>query len=398
MRRPTTMLAVLAALGTLSGVFAGPAVARSHMEIGLQDDQVFLNQYWYGRTAGLARAHDLHVTWLRSNLVWTRALTNGGGSARKRPKHVRYDVSRWDQLIDAAAAQGIRVELTLTGPSPRWATPHGRGGPFAPRLSDWHEFVRRMVTHFKGRVSRYEIWNEPNWVGWLQPMREAPYSYRGLYQTAWSTIHKTDPKAQVLIGDTSPYVVPHKAWAPLTFLRAMACVNGHYKRLKGCKGTLVADGYAHHPYHYQHGPTYKYPGANNVTIGTLGRLTSALDKLRKAHALRTRNNAKMPVYLTEFGYFTFGYRGLPESKRAKYEAQAFSIAQRNPRVRQMLHYQLVEPQPGPYAFWKTYLIRSDGVERFSFYSLASWADGAAASGRVATPGGPLSLPAVPRSR
>jgi hypothetical protein len=240
------MLAVLAALGTLSGVVAGPAVAGSHMEIGLQDDAVFLTQYWYGRAAGLARARDLHVTWIRSNLVWTQALTHGEAKARKRPKRLTYDVSRWDTLIDAAAAQGIRVELTLTGPSPPWATASGRGGPFAPRLSDWRDFVRRMAAHFKGRVSRYEIWNEPNYVGWIQPLREAPYIYRGLYQTAWGTIHKVDPKAQVLIGDTSPYVVAHKAWAPLTFLRAMACVDGRYKRLKGCTGTLVADGYAQH--------------------------------------------------------------------------------------------------------------------------------------------------------
>ncbi|HEY2637150.1 MAG TPA: hypothetical protein VGI54_07175, partial [Solirubrobacteraceae bacterium] len=212
MRRPCTMLAVLAALGTLSGIFAGPAVAGSHMEIGVQDDQVLVDQYWYGRTAGLAAARQLHATWIRANLPWAAALTGGAANKRKRPKRLVYDVSRWDNLVDAAAAQGIRVELTLTGPSPRWATAKGRGGPFAPRLSDWRDFVRRMTTHFKGRVSRYEIWNEPNYVGWLQPLRESPYIYRGLYETAWSTIHKTDPGAQVLIGDTSPYVVAHKAW------------------------------------------------------------------------------------------------------------------------------------------------------------------------------------------
>lgn len=395
MRRLLLLLPVLLVAG---GVLSGPAAAAPGMEVALQDDAVLLDHYWYGQAAGLDRADDLGVTWIRSNLVWTHTLAHGQGNKRKRPAHLTYDFSRWDRLIDAAAARGIRVELTLSGPSPVWATPDHQGGAHAPRLAAWGEFVRRAVTHFRGRVTRYEIWNEPNYVGWLQPLREAPYIYRGLYQTAWRVIRGVDPRAQVLIGETSPYAIPHKAWAPLAFIRAAACVDGRYRRLKGCPGTLVADGYAHHPYNYQHGPTYKYPGANNVTIGTLSRLTGALDRLRRAHALRTRTGAKMGVYLTEFGYFTIGYRRQPESRRAKYESQAFGIAQRNPRVHQMLHYQLVEPPPGPFAFWKTYLIRVNGVLRFSFYTLASWAEHAAAQGRISVPHGALAIPAAPRGR
>jgi hypothetical protein len=377
---------------------AATAHAGARMEVAVQDDGVLLDQYWYGRAAGLGRAQQLNVTWIRSNLVWSRALARGQANRRTRPRHLRWSFSHWDGLIDDAAARGIRVELTLTGPSPAFATSTHKAGPDAPRIAAWREFVRAAARHFKGRVSRYTIWNEPNYVGWLRPAREAPYIYRGLYKAAWRELHRVDPRAQVLIGETSPYAIRGKAWAPLTFIRATACVDGRYRRLKGCHGSLIADGYAQHPYNYENPPTYRYPGADNVTIGTLSRLTRALDRLRRAHALRTRRGGKMGVFLTEFGYFTFGYRRQPESRRARYERQAFAIAQRNPRVRQMTHYQLVEPPKGPYSFWKTYLILQDGRPRFTFWSLASWARGAAAARRILVPAKAVALPAAPRRR
>ena len=78
--------------------------------------------------------------------------------------------------------------------------------------------------------------------------------------------------------------------APLAFLRKVACVNKKYKRVGTCT-PLKADGYAHHPYDFRHAPNFQYPGADNVTLGTLRRLTKALDKLSRVGALRTRTAA-----------------------------------------------------------------------------------------------------------
>ena len=68
----------------------------------------------------------------------------------------------------------------------------------------------------------------------------------------------------------------------------------------------MADGYAHHPYDFANPPAAPYPGADNVTMGTLGRLTTALDRLAAAKALRTPDGKPLDVYLTEFGYFASG--------------------------------------------------------------------------------------------
>jgi hypothetical protein len=149
----------------------------------------------------------------------------------------------------------------------------------------------------------------------------------------------------VWIGETSPNLRKGRSGAPLStaplkFLREMTCRDGI---VRGCRGSLVADGYAHHPYEFTHAPTWKDPNRDDVTIGTLSRLNSALSALSRARALRHHGGGSMPIYLTEFAYFTSGSRALSPSRRARYTAQAFQIALKAKGVRQLLYYQLIDP-------------------------------------------------------
>src|SRR5207237_84348 len=152
------------------------------------------------------------------------------------------------------------------------------------------QFVRDVATHFKGRVDRYSIWNEPNWKSWLAPHASAPYLYRRLYLTGYRAIKSADRKAKVLIGETSPQARGSAGMAPLTFLRAMV---GH--------SHLFADGYAHHPYDYSHSPTTPSRGPQDVTIATLDRLTHLLSVLQHKRQLRTPTGHALPLYLTASG-------------------------------------------------------------------------------------------------
>ena len=182
----------------------------------------------------------------------------------------------------------MRVQLTLTGPAPRYASGNHRiGFPIVkPNPALFGDFTHAVADHFKGRVDRYAVWNEPNYPAWLSPSRQSPKLYRALYQSAYRGIKSADPGAQVLIGETVPYDNPGIATAPLKWLRAVACLNARYKRVGKCT-PLKADGYAHHPYEFLHPPSYKYPGKDNAPIGSLSRLRVALNKLAKAKALST---------------------------------------------------------------------------------------------------------------
>jgi hypothetical protein len=394
-------------LALLAGGALAPdrAEAARGMEVALQDDATLLSEYYYDRETALDQAREAGVTRLRVTLLWDEVLGGRHSAqfkAKRKPAVLRYDFAQADSLIDAAARRGIRVHLTLVGArTPAWASPRPRTRNYHPNATRYGQFAGDVARHFRGRVDRYSIWNEPNIFSWLEPYRSAGSVYRALFTTGYAAIKKADPAAKVLIGETSPYARGRNAkkiTPPLRFLRSVLCLDGRYKPLRGTRcRPLRADGYAHHPYDAEHSPAYRYPGADNVTMGTLSRLTSALDKAAKAKALRTPRGRPLDVHLTEFGYFKAGPRATtPESRRASYLTRGFEIAQKNPRVRSNLQFLLVQPPDDPgksYYFYDTSLVnRLTGQPDAAFRALADWSRGAAADGRVARPGGPLSLP------
>jgi hypothetical protein len=398
--RPTRALlaAVAAASLLLTGCLFSPGETRAArgMELALQDDATFLiGGKRVPRQKAFNYARQLGVTRLRVNLLWAYTMPAYVYNARRKPAQVPYLFDQFDSLVDAAADRGIRVHLSLTGPAPRWARPKSslRQAWYKPSTREFGEWAGVVADHFAGRVDRYSIWNEPNWRTWLGPLKSGPALYRSLYTRGYAAIKDADPRAKVLIGETSPYGRPGLSTAPLEFLRKVACVNSKYKRVRSCP-RLKADGFAHHPYDFRHAPDYQYPGADNVTIGTLRRLTKALDKLRKVGALRTSNGSRMPLYLTEYGYFATGHRALPPKTRSRYLQKAYSIALKNSRVKSQLQYLLVSPpRNSSSAFFNLALLSSSGKRYPQFGALQRWFG--ANRGKVRRPGSPIALPAAP---
>ena len=366
MTLPRKYLSLLALAASLI-FFAPPqAHAARHMELALQDDAVLLQQLYYNQDLALRQTRALGVRHIRANLLWTRVLPPWEANRRTQPHVLHYDWGRYDELIDAAGRYGMQVQLTIAGPAPAWATGNHVVGVYKPKASKFGAFARAAAAHFRGRVRRYSIWNEPNYVGWLKPLRSGPKVYRGLMASGYHGIKSVDPWAQVLFGETVPYAIKGRATSPLWFLRGATCVNRHWRR--GCRHGLRADGYAHHPYDFVHSPRFRYPGRDNVTMGTLGRLTKALNRLARNGALRTSRGRRLNVYLTEFGYFASGKRRIPAHRRAKYLRQAYRIARRNGRVKQMLQYLLVSP-PKALGNFDTALLGRNGRMTPAYHAL-----------------------------
>jgi hypothetical protein len=344
--------------------------------VAVQDDAVLMNRLYGSVPKTLKLVSQLKASRIRVNVTWSYVVGNAK-KKRKAPKHIRYNWTGYDALIRKATPRGIHLELTLTGPAPAWATGNHKVGPVRPKAAAFKAFASAAAKHFRGKVDRYSVWNEPNYVGWLSPLSQGPGLYRALYQAAYSAIKSADPSAQVLIGETSPFALRKRATAPLKFLRGVTAAGG-----------LVADGYAHHPYDFSHAPTYRYPGADNVTLATLDRLTTALDQLAAAGRLRTPSGGALDLFLTEYGFFATGKKHLSASKHAKYLVQGFTMAQANPRVRQLLQFGMVQPR-GNFHF-DTALTDRKGRPRLAFKKLAAWAKAAFASGQIgngSAPGG-----------
>jgi hypothetical protein len=336
---PTLLLA--------AALLPATAHAAPRMEFALQDDAVFVDQRWMAREQALEHARALGTKRIRVNLLWARTLV-GGAELRTPPAGgAQYDFSKVDALQAAAAAQGIKLQLTVTGPAPAWATRDGKIGANGPDPVKFGAFVRTVAAHFKGRVDRYSVWNEPNLSAWLAPSGPAPKQYRALYRSAHGAIKTVDPAAKVLFGELAPNR-DGRTIAPLKFLRQAAP--------KGAK--LKADGLAHHAYQFTVAPTKPAGGPEDAPISRLPRLTAALDQLARTKALSTPKGKGLDVYITEFGYLTAGRRAVAPDVRAAWTRSAFALVHKNRRVRQMLQYQLVDGTPDQ--IWHTAIIHNDG--------------------------------------
>ena len=302
------------------------------------------------------------MSWIRVPVIWNRVETEGWGEV--------------DSLVDAARAEGFAVQLNLIPPAPASATGNGRPGVFRPDPRRFGEFARRATERYRDRVRRWSIWNEPNLVNWLEPVAEMPRLYRRLYEAGHAAIRAASPDAQVLIGETAPYVRRGDGMAPLAFLRAVLA-----------DGPLTADGYAHHSYDFLHPPERPYPGEDNVTLGSIGRLLRALDRAAADGSLRDRRGRPLDVWVTEFGYLQRTDRALARPVRADYVRRAFELAaSRYPRVRQLLQYLLVSPPEGfPGGRFDTAVLDRDGSPTPAFAALAAWSREAVRAGRVVPP-------------
>jgi hypothetical protein len=281
---------------------------------------------------------------------------------------------RLDRLVAAAGARGISVQITLTGPVPRWATKTRKDHLTRPSAAEFGKFATAVGRRYGDQVSMWSIWNEPNQPQFLLPQysRGKPVSpglYRSLYLAAYKGLRSTPANASdgILIGETSPRGNRHVVH-PLVFLRGMLCLNGSYRRARAC-APLPTQGYAHHAYTTRTGPRF-VPPRDDVTIGVLNRLNVALDRAAAAKVLPRG----LKIYLTEFGIQTVPDRisGVSYSAQAAYRAISEHIAYVNPKVALFSQYLMKDDKPRRtgyrYGGFETGLRRSDGTKKPSYES------------------------------
>jgi polysaccharide biosynthesis protein PslG len=347
-------------------VLAAPPPAGA-LELGIQDDPAFLGPpitaegtpaVTVGRALALSRA--LGARTLRLNVRWA-AVTVGPD---------RYDLSRYEAAVAAARAAGLRVQLALTGPAPAWATADGREGNRAPDPGAFGRFAAAVATTMRGSVTRYAVWNEPNWRGLLAPRERAPALYRALYRSAWRALRRADPHARVLFGELAPMGAPEDATTPLAFLRGATCTNRRWRPVRHC-APLHADGFALHPYTLRWRPDFPGRSADDVTTGSLARIDLALRRLAATRALATRRGRPLPLYLTEWGWHARSF-SIPEPLRSRFLVEGLDLIAADPHVRQVVWYQLVGAPDRPRPAWDTGLLDADGSPRPAFAALRGW--------------------------
>jgi hypothetical protein len=355
-------------------LLAAPAAAAPGQVMSFEAPEELLDET--RRDATLDEIRAFGVTQIRQLVYWQSFAP--GPNRKRKPRFDATDpadypaaaIGRLDRLVDAAKQRGIEVMLTPTGPVPRWATGSKKGNLDRPDPRQFGQFVTMLARHYGDRVSLWSVWNEPNQPQFLMPQyrKGRPYSprlYRNLYRAAHRAIRgvRANRRDTILIGETSPRGnenVTH----PLAFLRGMACLNRKYKKTRSCS-RLPADGYAHHAYTTRIGPRFVPDDRDDVTIGVLSRLESALDRAGRARGLPRR----LKIYLTEFGIQSEPDRisGVSYERQPAYYAIAEHMAYVNSRVALFSQYLMRDdaPREEGYRFrgFESGLRRSNGARK-----------------------------------
>jgi hypothetical protein len=360
--QPLHLIALVFALSALGALGAIPASASHSEQAFFEAPRDLVEVTPATRAKSFAQLQALGVKALRVELYW-RSVAPSPNSA-KRPNFdatnpAGYNWSGYDQVLVEAQRLHWQVLLTLTSPVPKWATASHKDLLTSPNDRQFKEFTTAVARHYGAMVSLYAIWNEPNHPQFLRPQFKSngtpasPRIYRGLFEAAYEGLKAAGiAQPKILMGETAPFGydkvnakregVLHDV-APLAFLRETLCLNSKYRKSGTC-GMLPAYGYAHHAYTLG-SPSYRPPEADDVTIGVLSRLSSALDRAAAAHAIPGR----IPIYLTEFGIQSRpNFSGVSLSKQAEYDAISERIAWSNPRVAAFSQYLLRDdPLGGP---------------------------------------------------
>jgi hypothetical protein len=326
------------------------------------------------RTAAFDEISSFGVRSVRIVLLWQNVAP--AGSSRVKPSFdatdpTKYDWSGYDPQIDGAVARGWKVLLTVSGPVPRWATNGAKDNLTRPKPKEFQQFMTAAARHYGPKVSRWSIWNEPNQPQFLLPQYSArrhtplsPRIYRNLFLAARRGLAAGGlPDAQVLVAETSPRGTGSVV-APLTFLRGMLCLDTRYRKVGDC-AKLDADGYAHHAYTTASGPLFRPREPNDVTIGVIIRLVTALDRAARAGAI----DSGMPIHLTEFGIQSTPdpVFGVSQARQSDFRSIAERLAYDQPRVVAFSQYLLRDdppvpsaPLPARYPGFESGLRRNDG--------------------------------------
>jgi hypothetical protein len=225
--------------------------------------------------------------------------------------------SVFEHGVALAAGHGIRVLPFAWGAPPwvsrdLWLEP-ARGW----QLRAWASFLRRAVDRFGAGgsfweenpelpylpIRRWEVWNEPNIVTFG---RANPESFARLVRVSGRTIHRADPRADVILGGFfgRPLQIPPNVSSGdfLSRLYRARRVKKHF------------DGIALHPY-----------------VADASAMRPQIRNLRRV--MRIHNDAATPLYVTELGWGSDSFesrweRGLDGQARELHRAFSMLVNHR----------------------------------------------------------------------
>lgn len=170
--------------------------------VGPAEDSIFAMNTHMEResTPHLARSMEVlsqcGVKWIRAWWGWGMCEKTQG----------TFDFTEFDRQFNAVTSgTGMRIMPILlryySDHEQKWAGPVTKGAiqeyPDPKMLPEWKVFCGKVADHYKGRITAYEIWNEPT-MGGAPHGNLTPQQYADLLKNSTPAIRQYDPKAKII--------------------------------------------------------------------------------------------------------------------------------------------------------------------------------------------------------
>ena len=201
------------------------------------------------RQESLRRLHEAGFRFIRQEFTWEDIEIGGKGDFVDRRNDVDGDgaadaIDAWakyDNIVDLARQYDIEIIARLGNP-PAWTRAlTDTIGTHAPPddFADYGDFVAAVVSRYRGRITYFQLWNEPNIYPEWGEQAVDPEAYTELLCTGYRRAKEANPQAVILAGALSPTVsLSGRDLNDLIFLQRMYAAGAG-----DCFDILSAQGY-----------------------------------------------------------------------------------------------------------------------------------------------------------
>jgi len=202
-----------------------------------------------------------NIDWIRDEMEWEQA-EKIKGSVEILPE--------WDNYIELLTKANIKPLIILDFGNKFY---DDGGFPYTEEgINAFLNYVKTIVTHFKGKVNHFELWNEFNLVGSeFNPTSKTSKDYVSLLKLVYEEIKSINPEATLIGGATSG--------VDLKWL----------KEILDAGAIDYMDALSFHPYCYPNSPED-------------GEIIKGIDNI---YALLGKYKGDIPIWITEIGWPTY---------------------------------------------------------------------------------------------
>ncbi len=278
------------------------------------------------------------------------------------PSRGVFDWHGLDTWVAQSMAHHVQFDYVFLN-TPQWASqrpdekcnrgPIGCAAP--PTDDDWRQFVTVLVTRYKGRIADYEMWNEPNAIGFFTG---SAADMAHMVSIAYPIIKSIDPNAVVVAPSPSStgWPTPFDEWID-QFLKA-----------GGGKYVDVMSWHA-------------YAGRTNQPANPPEDLVSQITKIHSI--LEKHNLGGMPLWDTEGGWGKNSQ--LPDEQQQAAFLSRWLLIQYSYGIGRVYWYQWDNPNFG--TLWTEGI--GETIPAQTLTQIYSWLDGATVTSKCASTHGSL---------